>query len=150
MEKAQEIARDSGLPDQSIYLTSQCLVYIELGDLGNARSCAEKALELAQKEQDKRSEGLSSVCLGLILGMQDKSQWPEAEGCILRGMKIADELKLRPFYALGYYYLGELYAHTGQREKALENLEKAEAMYQEMGMEYFLRRTQSELEKLQR
>ena len=62
---------------------------------------------------------------------------------------IADELKLRTSYASGYLALGELYALTGQREKALENLQKAEAMFQEMGMEYFLRRTQTELAKLQ-
>ena len=59
------------------------------------------------------------------------------------------ELKLRPYYARGYQYLGELYAHTGQREKALENLQKAEAMYEEMGMDYWLRKTQSALAKLQ-
>lgn len=48
------------------------------------------------------------------------------------------------------------YAGTGLREeglkylsKALENLQKAETMYQEMGMEYCLRRTQSALAKLQ-
>jgi hypothetical protein len=64
-------------------------------------------------------------------------------------MQTLDELKLRPYYARGYLFLGELYAHTGQREKALENLHKAQAMYQEMGMEYHLRRTQSELAKLQ-
>lgn len=149
MMKAQEITRDSGLPDQSIYLTNLCLVYIELGDLGNARSCAEKALELAQKEPDKRSEGLSSMQLGLILGMQDKSRWAEAEECIIRGMETLNELKLRPNYALGYFYLGELYAHTGQREKALENLQKAEAMYQEMGMDYWQLRMQKVLEKLE-
>jgi tetratricopeptide (TPR) repeat protein len=149
IEKSLETFRDSGIPVPSLYFENLCLVYIELGDLGNARSCAEKALELAQKQQDKRSEGISSVELGLILGMQDKSRLAEAEGCILRGMETLDELKLRPYYARGYLYLGELYAHTGRREKALENLQKAEAMYGEMGMEYFMHRTQSALERLQ-
>jgi tetratricopeptide (TPR) repeat protein len=149
MEKSQQITRDSGIPVAPLYLTLLCMVHAQLGDLGNARSCAEKALELAQKDQDKRAEGVSSIYLGRILGMQDKSRWAEAEGCILRGIKILDELKLRPIYAHGYYYLGELYTHTGQREKARENLEKAEAMYREMGMEYHLRRTQSALAKLQ-
>ena len=149
MEKAQEIMRDSGMPVPSAYLAYLCLVYIELGDLGNARSCAEKALELAQQEQEKRSEGLSSMHLGLILGMQDKSRWAEAEGCIIRGMETLRELKLRPYYARGYLYLGELYAHTGQRERALEILKKAHGMFQDMGMEYHLRRTRVALENLQ-
>jgi tetratricopeptide (TPR) repeat protein len=133
----------------SIWLAYVCMIYIESGDLGNARSYAEKALESAQKEQEKWAEGLASVCLGRILGMQDNSRWAEAEGCILRGMQTLDEHKLRTFYAHGYLYLGELYAHTGQREKARENLHKGEAMYREMDMEYWLRRTQSELAKLQ-
>jgi tetratricopeptide (TPR) repeat protein len=56
-------------------------------------------------------------------------------------MKMLDELGTRPFYALGYLSLGELYADARQKEKAIENLRKAEAMYQEMGMDYWLART---------
>jgi hypothetical protein len=41
-------------------------------------------------------------------------------------------------YAQGHLFLGELYAHGGQEEKALEHLKKAETMFQEMGMEYWL------------
>jgi tetratricopeptide (TPR) repeat protein len=129
MQKSREIMRDSGIPDLSMALANRCLPHIGLGDLANARSYAEKAAELAQKEQNKSSEGLSSMNLGLILAMQDKSRLAEAEGCIIRGMEIVNELKIRPWYAQGYLYLGEVYALTGQREKALENLKKAEAMY---------------------
>jgi len=148
-EKGQQIWRDAGMSLPSIWLAYVCMIYIESGDLANARSYAEKALESAQKEQEKWAEGLASVCVGRILGMQDNSRWAEAEGCILRGIQTLDEHKLRPFYAIGYLYLGELYAHTGQREKALENLQEAEAMCQDMSMEYYLRRTQSALEKLE-
>jgi hypothetical protein len=35
----------------------------------------------------------------------------------------------------------ELCVNVGQREKALENRKKPEAMYQEMGMDYWLVRT---------
>jgi class 3 adenylate cyclase/tetratricopeptide (TPR) repeat protein len=149
IEKARELCRDSGIPDPSIFLANLCRVYIGLGDLENARSCAEKALELAQKEQDKRSEGLSSIHLGLILVMQDKSRLAEAEGYVLRGIEIMKELKIRPLYAYGYLHLGEAYAFAGQREKALENLKKGEAMFQEMGMDYYVRRTQEDMAKLQ-
>jgi len=83
------------------------------------------------------------------LGKADISQSSEAEECILLGMKILDELKLRPLFSLGYYYLGELYIDTGQGEKALETLKKAEGMFQEMGMDYWLRRTQEVLERVQ-
>jgi hypothetical protein len=57
-----------------------------------------------------------------------------------------DEMKIKPWVSQGYLYLGELYADTGKREKALENLKKAEAMFQEMGMDYWLARTKKLLE----
>ncbi len=57
-------------------------------------------------------------------------------------MKICDELKLKPWSAQGYLFLGELYADKGQSEKALENLKKAERMFREMGMDYWLDKTQ--------
>jgi len=44
--------------------------------------------------------------------------------------------------------LGELYLGTGQREKGLKNLKKAEAMFKEMGMDYWLARTPEVLDRL--
>jgi tetratricopeptide (TPR) repeat protein len=56
---------------------------------------------------------------------------------------------MRPSCSEGYLYLGELYADMGQREKALETLKKAEGMFQEMGMDYWLHRTQEVLQVLE-
>jgi hypothetical protein len=44
----------------------------------------------------------------------------------------------KPTYAQGHLFLGEVYAHSGQKEKALEHLKEAETMFQEMGMDYWL------------
>jgi len=74
------------------------------------------------------------------------SQLHKAEEHILQGIKILEELELKPSYAQGYLFLGELYADAGQKEKALKNLKKAEAMFQEMGMDYWLARTKKLLE----
>jgi len=94
------------------------------------------------------AEGLSRMELGRILGKADISQGGEAEKCILKGISILDELKLKPFSSQGYLYLGELYTDTGQRGKALETLIKIEGLFQEMGMDYWTSRTQSVLERL--
>ena len=59
-----------------------------------------------------------------------------------------DELELRPSAAQGYLFLGELCADKGQTEKALENLKKAEGMFQGMGMDYWLAKTQEVLGRL--
>jgi hypothetical protein len=43
----------------------------------------------------------------------------------LQGIKILDELKLKPKCSTGYLFLGELYANRGQPDKALENRKKS-------------------------
>jgi hypothetical protein len=82
------------------------------------------------------------------LGKEKPSPGVEADDHILQGMKICDELSLKPWSAQGYLFLGELYADGGQREKAQGSLKKAEAMFQEMGMDYWLTKTQEVLSRL--
>jgi tetratricopeptide (TPR) repeat protein len=139
VEKALKIQRGGGfewfLSFHHLFLGG---IHLRLGDLKNARTFTDEALRLSQKNNEKHSEGLSWILLGRILGRRETSQTDKAEECIFQGMKISDELKLKPFYALGYFSLGELYANAGQKEKALENLRKGEAMFQEMGMDYWL------------
>jgi tetratricopeptide (TPR) repeat protein len=91
-----------------------------------------------QKYDEKYFGALAWIILGRVLGRTDAPDLRKAEECILQGMKIADELKAKPFYAQGHLFLGELYARVGQKGKALENLTKAETMFQEMGMDYWL------------
>ena len=122
------------------------LVHFDLGNLNEAKLHAEQGLNLAQTNQEKYLEGHSWIILGRTVGKIEKSQIDKAEEYILTGMKILDELKIKPYYTRGYFYLGELYANAGQKERALEALKKAEAMFQEMGMSYDLARTKKLLE----
>ena len=124
------------------------LIHFDLGNWSEAKLHAERALNLSCMTHYKWYEGSSWIQLGRIIGKTDKSRIDKAEEHILQGMKILDELKLKPLYALGYGSLGELYADAGQKEKALENLKKAEEMFREMGMEYWLAKTQEVLGRL--
>jgi hypothetical protein len=90
-----------------------------------------------------------TILLGSLLGKADPSQYSKAEQRILQGLKSADELKMRPWLAQGYICLGEFYADAGQDEKALEALKRVQADCQAMGIDYWLRRTESVLERLQ-
>jgi tetratricopeptide (TPR) repeat protein len=123
-------------------LATHCL---DTGDLDNARSYADEGLELAVKFNDKTEEGLICLLLGRVLARTDKSRYNEAEESIHKGMQLLEEVKSRPLHSRGYLYLGEIFADVGQNEKALENLRKAEAEFREMGMPYWLRRTQEVL-----
>jgi len=92
------------------------------------------------------------VALGSIVGKADPAHIDVAERDIRQGISILEELKAKGMYALGYLFLGELFADAGQREKALENLKKAEALYLEMKVtpkSHWLIRTQEALGRLQ-
>jgi len=148
-EKGLEIHRDSGT---EMYLSlTHCLlgwIHLDLGDLKNARSLAVEALKLSQKNNEKAWEGWSWLLLGMISGKTEPLEINKAEECILKGIEICKELRIKTYYSLGHLYLGQLYLNGGEKEKALENLKKAEGRFQEMGMDYWLGKAQEVLGKL--
>ena len=149
MEKGLKIHSDSGMSYHlGFYYGLFSIVHFNSGDLQNAQVWAEKALKISQKNHEKWAEGFVGTLLGRILGKGGKPQLDRAEQCIVKGIRILDELKAKPACAQGYFFLGELYADTGQRDKALETLKKTEGMFQEMGMDYWLEKTLNVLEGL--
>jgi tetratricopeptide (TPR) repeat protein len=75
----------------------------------------------------------------------------EAQHQIMNGISIFDEFKLKALSAVGYLLLGEFLANAGRKKEALENLRKAETLYQEMEItpeSYWLTRTQEALARL--
>ena len=76
----------------------------------------------------------------------DMRKADNGEKSILHGIRIFSDLKLKPRCAEGYLLLGELYADAGRTAEARENLEKAERMFREMEMDYWLAKTQEVLE----
>jgi len=71
-----------------------------------------------------------------------------AESHVQKGIKILDELKIKPQCAEGYLYLVELYADTGNSEDALKILNKADSMLRQMEMDYWLDRTREVMGRL--
>jgi len=124
------------------------LVCLDSGDSEAARGHIEESLKLAKKQGERDQEGRSTVALGRLIGKADPSQSAKAEGLILEGINILEQLKLKTYQAEGCLCLGELYADTGQKEKAFKTLKKAEVMFREMGMVYWLAKTEKALERL--
>jgi len=149
MEKGLDITMRGGsewwISFHYLYLSK---IHLDLGDPKNSRSFIEEALKLSQKNSEKHLEGASWTWLGRILGKTDPSQSDKAEECIVKGIKILEEMGIKPWCSEGYLCLGELYADTGKREKALQNMKKAERMFQKMGMDYWLARTQEVMRRL--
>ena len=124
------------------------LIHLALGDLQSAKNCAEEALKLSKELNTKIHEEFAWITLGSIQGKTGPAQIDIAETHIRQGISIFEERELRPLSAQGYLFLGELFADAGQRDKAIENLKKAEALYLEMKVtpkSYWLVRTQAGL-----
>jgi tetratricopeptide (TPR) repeat protein len=134
--------------DLSLFYWLLGMVHLESGDLKNAQQNADEALKISQKIHQKWIEGFVWVLLGRIYGKAEQPQIEKAEECILQGIEILNDLKLKSLYAQGYHYLGELYTHTGRQDNAREVLNKVEGMFQEMGMDYWLSKTHEMLESL--
>ena len=126
-------------------MTEICL---ESGDWERARGYAMEGLQCAKTHGERMFEADLSFLSGVALAKADPSQSAKAEGLIVGGIKLLEELKTKPYPAEGYLYLGELYADTGRKEKALETLNRAKGMFREMGMDYWLAKAEKALEKL--
>jgi class 3 adenylate cyclase/tetratricopeptide (TPR) repeat protein len=148
MEKGLKFYKATGAEiDLGLFYWLRGTIDLESGDLENAQNHAEKALKLSQNIHQKWIEGFVWILLGRIAGKADHSQVDKAHEFFLQGIKILDDLKLRALYAPGYYYLGELYADAGQKDKSVETFKTAEKLFREMGMDYWLEKTQKVLKK---
>jgi class 3 adenylate cyclase/tetratricopeptide (TPR) repeat protein len=148
-EKGVKLQSESGLPmlmPWVNYLLS--LVLLDSGDLNRAKAHAEEALRLSQKFETKHYDGFAWMALGRVIGEADQAQIDVAEQYIRKGISIIEEMKCRPFSAHGHLLLGELFEKVGRREEAIENLKKSEAVGQDLGMGYWLTRTQEALARL--
>jgi len=134
--------------DRGLFYWLLGMIHLESGDLKNSQCRAEKALKLSQKAQQIWIEGFALILLGRIFGRMDQPHLEIAEKYILNGIKILKELELKALYAQGYFFLGEIFAESGQHNKALESLDEAKGMFHEMGMEYWLSKTRGMLESL--
>jgi len=124
-------------------------VHLESGNLESAITCLEEALQVAQQNNEKCIMGNVCIQLGRAYSKADESRRDRAKECILEGIRILDEAGIRPWCSVGYLYLSELYSNIEQREEARETLKKAERMFKEMGMDYWLVKASSLLHQLQ-
>jgi len=122
--------------------------HLNSGDLNEARVHAERSLDLGQTHHEKYCEGVTWLQLGRIIGKMEGSKIDEAEECILRGLKILEDLETKPAWATGCFGLSELYLKGGKIEKGLEALRRSEEMFSRMGMDHWLMQARNILAKI--
>jgi tetratricopeptide (TPR) repeat protein len=148
-EKGLRMHQDLGLP----YFISLChfccgLAHFELGELEEAQTHFELGLQSALQNQEKANQAIIRLYLGWVMARMDPKQVEAAVEYIHQGITLYEELGFRACYPVAYMILGAVYAESGRPEEAQEHLKKAEAMFQEMGMDYYLGRTREIMGKL--
>ena len=119
-----------------------------LGDLDQARTQAELALQFALQNNERHIIGMSRVWLGMAIS-QNRPNPNRGRGTAdSPGDQLLEELGLPPFFGVGYMFLGEVYAASGRHKEALDHLKKAETLFEKMGMDYWLGKTREALAKL--
>jgi len=142
-EKGLRMHTDLGVPFWRSLCHWYCsFAYFEYGNIEHARTHAELALQFSLKNNEKMVQGLSEIWLGRVVAKTDPTHIEAAVQQIIKGISLLNELGITAYYSLGHLWLGEVYTEAGQHEPALENLIKAEALFQEMGMDYWLSKAQ--------
>lgn len=121
---------------------------IDSGNLTSARDSIEDALKLSRTSGERYIEGRALAWLGRALGKADVSAAAAAEESILQGIRLLEEMKIRPWQGEGHLLAGQLYADTGRHQKALTSLTKAQGMFEEMEMTHWLAKANTALARV--
>lgn len=109
------------------------------GDVQLSEGSFRGALRLSHNHNEKWIEGTSPIYLGITIAHDDDdSKIETAEKSILEGIAILEDRKIKPWASIGYFYLGRVQSQRGDMRPAHMNLKRAERMFEEMGMNYWL------------
>jgi tetratricopeptide (TPR) repeat protein len=122
--------------------------YLLAGRRDDARAAAERALSLARERSDRGGEARALSVLGEIATHHDPPEVESAEQHYRQALALAEDLGMRPLIAHCHLGLGKLYRRTGKREQAQEHLTTATTMYRDMGMTYWLEKTETAMSEL--
>jgi len=150
VQRGKKIWNDLGIPTMmSNFYCYFGFIQFTADELKDAQKSLERALSLSQENNEKYLEALAWMWIGRTLGKAYALKGNNnAEEYIWKGIEFFTNLKLKPYYSQGYLFLGELYIESGQREKALEYLKKAEDNFRDMEIDYWLDKTHEVFGKL--
>jgi class 3 adenylate cyclase/tetratricopeptide (TPR) repeat protein len=124
--------------------------YLEAGRPEEAGLAARRAVELSQRTKERGHEAHALRMLGEVLGHPHFQNWAEAIENYRQAMALADELGMRPLKAECRLALANLYRRRGDAEGARSELAAACELFRAMGMTFWSRRAEAELEALGR
>jgi tetratricopeptide (TPR) repeat protein len=128
---------------RSFYVARQGEGYLLAGRLDEAIQLARQALDSSCDHRERGHEAWALRLLGEIAAHGDSPDVGTAETHYHEPFALATELGMRPLVAHCHLGLGRLYRRTGDQAKAEEHLATATAMYREMGMNFWLEKTEA-------
>jgi class 3 adenylate cyclase/tetratricopeptide (TPR) repeat protein len=117
-----------------------------LGRLDEAQRLGELAVELLSYEPGGAAHAMH--LLGEIVTHPDRFDAECGEAYYRKALAAAEPRGMRPLVAHCHLGLCKLYRRTGDREKAKEHLTSAAALYREMGMTFWLKKTETAMTEL--
>jgi tetratricopeptide (TPR) repeat protein len=118
--------------------------------LGEAQTCAQRALDHARAHGERGYEAWATHLLGTIQADYDPPDAEAAETAYRQALTLANELGMGPLQAHCHRGLGTLYNQTGQPEQARAELFTAIDMYRDMEMTFWLPETEAALAEAER
>jgi class 3 adenylate cyclase/tetratricopeptide (TPR) repeat protein len=116
--------------------------HFKSNDFDTAFDLVEKALQTSKKNNETEVEGRILIGLGEIMAHSGKHNSDDAIKQVLIGIDILNKLGMKPQIAQGYLVLGDIFHRGKDHKNAIENLARAEKMFKEMEMNFWLNQTQ--------
>ncbi len=115
--------------------------------LDEALACAQEALSLTRRHEERNHEAWCLQLFGQIVSHRHPLDFEQADGYYREALALADTLGARPLAAHCHLYLSELLQGTGRQREAHEHLRTATEMYREMDMRFWLVRAEAGLRR---
>ena len=147
LEEAVEVAGSinaMGL-GRAVRISRLAEAYLLAGHTEEAFDHACSAVNLSREHKERANEAAGLRVLAETIACGDPLDAKTAGEQYAAGLALAQGLGMRPLIAHCHLGLGKLHARTGKYPEAQEHLRIAAAMYREMGMQFWLERTEAKM-----
>lgn len=107
---------------------------LALGELDAVPALCEEAIRLADEMGDRFPKAFADRTLAETLFRRDPTRRVEAEERMGQAIRVLQEIGTRPELARSHVSYARFLLGAGERDRAIEHLANARAMFQEMGM----------------
>jgi len=122
--------------------------YLKAGRSPDALDAAEQAVRVARQHKERGHEAYALRLLGDVAAQDKPVDVERAERFYGQAAAVSEQLGMRPLRAHCRLGFGRLYLRSGQPDPARRSLLTAEASYRALGMSFWRRLAQEDLDSL--